>query len=240
MESFRVVLLVVLLATSFILPTSGNFCQKIRQTWWKKRQHFRETYRSRYSEEARAYCRKWDNDLDGCVHAPLNILDGAFVQCTIEGHGVHACVPSPCAYLNNGFCTPEMTGGFCQWFERVPDPKNPGKSKRARGCYRNPCHLSGREENNRYYCEHDVSFKQKLRLYAPKVHCGWCVHGKMGCQNVDTNPKSGCDSIRVGWLNKLARDNARDGRKVGSLMVMKLRNNPLSPYRMVSSGSCLL
>lgn len=212
-------------------PAQGNFCQRIRSTWWTKRQHFRQTYRSRYTKEALEYCSKWDNDVDGCMHAPFNIANGAFVQCTIEGHGNHACVPSPCAFLNNGFCTPEMTGGFCQWFERVPDPKNPGKSKRARGCYRNPCHLSGSEDNSRYFCEYDMEFKQNLRLYSPKVTCGWCAH-KIGCQNVDTNPLSGCDSIRVKWLNNLARDNARNGKKVGSLMVMKVRSSPDSPYRM--------
>lgn len=224
------VVIVVAVLGGNVVEGGHHGCQVIARKWWKNRVHFRRRIQDKFSEEARTYCHQWDDDFDGCLAAPLNVANGAYVGCTIEGHGNHECVPSPCAFLNNGFCTPEMTGGFCQWFERIPDPKDPNKSRSARGCYRNPCHLSGREENNRYYCEHDPSFRKRLNLFFPRPKCAWCPVGRMGCQNMDTSPKAGCESIRLGWLNKLARENARNGKKVGSLMVMKVQKSPDSPY----------
>lgn len=210
----------------------ADFCANIYHSWWKTREKYRKYNRERYSKEAREYCAQFNGMYRQCLDAPINIKYGAFVGCTIEGHGSDACVPSPCAFLNNGFCTPEMTGGLCQWFERIPDPDEPTVSIASRGCYRNPCHLSGQDENNKYYCT-SAEFKKTLDLYRPRVRCGWCPHHKMGCQNVQTNVKSGCDVILKGWINNLARKNARNGKKVGSMMYIKISSNPDSPYQQV-------
>jgi len=186
-----------------------HFCSVIRDTWWDKRANYKKQWP--YTDSgARKFCSQFDGQPEKCYHSGQD-YDHAMVMCEIEGHGHNSkCVPINCAHLNAGQCNYEATGGMCQWFHKSPY---------GRGCMKNPCNLAGRPDNSKHYCENDPEFLKFIGKYEPKVKCSWCSN-KQGCSNVDPSPKGGCARIGAAYVNRVAKQAAKDGLPVGQILQM--------------------
>lgn len=201
---------------SGLLQSRGNsephFCKEIRSSWWGQRSHFQNTWPNT-DKEARNYCSQYDGKPEACIATEQSKnREHSMAMCEIEGHGHNGkCVPVMCAWLNQGKCNYQSTGGMCQWFEKSPH---------GRGCMKNPCNLAGRPQNDKNFCENDTKFLKELRKYSPKVECAWC-NGGMGCSNVDPKPKGGCAPINDPMVNRVARQAANQSKKFGQILQMR-------------------
>lgn len=203
------------------LRSLSSVCSTIENSWWKQREDYKNQWP--YTDPgAQEYCAQWDGDVDGCRNSAQD-MDNALVMCTIEGGGHNSkCVPTNCAHLNQGMCHFNFTGGLCQWFEHYETPD--GKTL-SHGCYANPCNLGGLSTNDESYCQGEDLSSWTLKLNPP-VQCKWCGSDKIGCQNSDPFPLTGCAEIGSEYVNNNAKNAAKNCLPEGNILTMS-KSNPL-------------